>query len=93
MTSDDSERDGFQTTFAATRIVSKSFELEGIEFSWWAVDQGPAFVTVSSKWFGSKSAFSHRDPEATAKRLAGMIINQYRSQVDAIRTQQEASGK
>ena len=60
--------------FATTRVISKTFQLEGIQFSWWAVDESPAFVTVSSQWFGSRTGFANKDPEAMAHKLAESIV-------------------
>lgn len=33
----------------STRVISRSFELGGVAFSWWAVDESPSLVTVSRK--------------------------------------------
>jgi len=90
MSEDDTAPGAGNRDFSATRIVSKTFELDGIEFSWWAVDDAPAFVTVSSRWFGSKSAFAKSDPEATARRLAESIVAQSREKADQVRAQLKA---
>jgi hypothetical protein len=87
MSIDDDTESATEPDFTATRLVSKSFELDGMEFSWWAVDDSPAFVTVSSRWFGSRSAVAMSDPETTARQLAESIINQFQSQAERIRAQ------
>ena len=52
---------------ASTRIISQTFELEGVVFSWWAVDESPSCVTVSSQWFGTQTEITSLNVEASGK--------------------------
>lgn len=69
----------------STRIVSHSFELDGIPFSWWAVDQSPSLVTVSSQYFGRKAEFHPEGDEATARKMATAILDEHFEKAERIR--------
>jgi len=60
--------------YVSTRFLSRTLELEGVKFSWWAIDEAPSFVTVSSQLFGSKSGFTRDDPEAFASQMAEKLL-------------------
>jgi hypothetical protein len=77
------------STGTFTRVVSRTFELDGISFSWWAIDDSPAFVTVSSQWFGSKAELTEGDPEAFARTLAEQILGEHRRRADSMRSLRE----
>ena len=58
----------------STRIISqRDLTVDGVPFSWWAVGERPALVTVRTPIFGSLSDFTTGDvavfAEALAKRL------------------------
>lgn len=63
--------------YISTRFLSETFELEGVKFSWWAIDEDPTFVTVSSELFGTESGFTRKPPEALAKRLAENLLRSH----------------
>jgi len=69
----------------STKVVSHTFEYDGLKFSWWALNEAPALVTVSSQWFGSKSGFANKDPEAMARQLAGQIVTEYKAKADEVK--------
>jgi len=71
----------------STRVISQSFELEGIAFSWWAVDDGPSLVTVSSQWFGRKSEFCDNADEAAARGIAAAILKEHAARAEDVRAQ------
>ena len=72
-----------------TRVVSRSFELEGVKFSWWAIDDSPALVTVSSKWFGGKADIADCEPEEFAKKLAAQLLRERKERADAFAARQD----
>jgi hypothetical protein len=64
-----------QSDFTSTRIISsKEAVCDGVRFSWWAVGQRPALVTVTNPVFGSKNAFTYADPEAFAIELMRTLL-------------------
>lgn len=75
----------YETDHVSTRVVSRTFELDGVHFSWWAVDEAPSLVTVSSQWFGSKSHVTNSDAESTANRLAAMILAEHQEKAMQVR--------
>lgn len=89
MTQEKGAAGGPDKDHASTRVISHSFELEGIRFSWWAVDESPSLVTVSSQWFGSKSEFTRSQVEAKARELAARILGEHREKVQEIRALHE----
>jgi hypothetical protein len=72
-----------------TRVVSKSFELDGVKFSWWAIDDSPALVTVSSKWFGGKADIADCEPEEFAKKLAAQLLRERKERAEAFAADQD----
>jgi hypothetical protein len=73
-TGDPSSTDPTDAEKTYTRLISRTFVLRGVTFSWWAIDNAPALVTVSSDGLGRKADVTHSDPEATAKQLALEIL-------------------
>lgn len=74
-----------------TRVVSKTFEIEGVMFSWWAIDEAPALVTVSTQWFGNRAELTHQDPEQHARQMAKRLLDERRRRVEALRLPGEKS--
>lgn len=87
MTARDNGPDRFEdSSDTFTRVVSKSFELEGVTFFWWCIDDdNPAFVTVSSRSLGSRADVTSSDPEAFARKLAGQLLDERRRRAAAMR--------
>ena len=78
----------------STKIISQSFELEGIDFSWWSVGESPSLVTVSCRWFGRKSEFRADGNEESAKEIARAILVEHRKKADDVRAKlQEMSDR
>lgn len=69
----------------STKIISQSFELEGIDFSWWSVGESPSLVTVSCRWFGRKSEFRPEGNEEAAKEIARAILRDHQKKADEVR--------
>jgi hypothetical protein len=74
-----------------TRLISRTFVLEGVTFSWWAIDNSPTLVTVSSDGFGRKANVTDSDPEATAKLLAMEILQESDTRVVSTREPDESN--
>lgn len=87
MSDADRKPDLEDTQYGSTRIITRSFEMEGIQFSWWAVDESPSLVTVSSQWFGRKSEFTNSDTEAMARKLAASILEEQQEKAEVVRAQ------
>ena len=67
MADDDAVKPFGCTNPTSTSIICRSFDFDGMTFSWWAVGESPALVTVSSQGFSRQSAFTHNDVETFAK--------------------------
>lgn len=88
-TEDDQDPKNLDETI--TRVVSRTFVLEGVTFSWWAINDSPAFVTVSSQWFGTKAELTSSDPEAFARELAASLLSEHYRRAAALRTGEDDS--
>ena len=80
----DDETEEEQSDHISTRIICRTFRLDGFQFSWWAVDEGPALVTATNQWFGSKNAVTHGDVETKARDLAAQILEEQKEQVQEV---------
>lgn len=91
-TSDPSSSDPTDAEKTFTRLISRTFVLEGVTFSWWAIDTAPALVTVSSDGFGRKANVTHSDPEAFAKQLARQILRDRDTGAASMHERDESNG-
>ncbi len=59
----------------STRIISqRELNVDGVPFSWWAVGERPALVTVRTSIFGSLSDFTNGDVAMFAEVLAKKLL-------------------
>jgi hypothetical protein len=63
------------TEHISTRIISqREVNVDGVPFSWWAVGERPALVTVRTPIFGSLSDFTNGDVAVFAETLARKLL-------------------
>ena len=59
----------------STRIISqREIHVDGVPFSWWAVGERPALVTVRTPIFGTLSDFTNADVAVFAEALAKKLL-------------------
>jgi len=61
----------------STRIISRTIEVEGVVFCWWAVGSNPALVNVKSPIFGADAEFTTKSEEALAYQLAESLLRRH----------------
>jgi hypothetical protein len=63
------------TEHISTRIISqREVNVDGVPFSWWAVAERPALVTVRTPIFGALSDFTNGDVAVFAETLARKLL-------------------
>lgn len=93
MKNDEESRPPSGKNFESTRIISNSLELDGIHFSWWAVDNNPSLVTVTSEQLGSRCEFAHGDAGDAAIKLAQELLEEKDDEANAIRARKREREK
>lgn len=87
-TDDEKDADWESPDSTFTRVVSRTFEIEGVTFSWWAIDESPALVTVSSQWFGNRAELTEGDPETFARQMATRLLKERTERIERMREQE-----
>ena len=70
----------------STRVVTnQQLVHDGVTFTWGAVGDDPALVTISNSIFGSLREFTRDDPKAFALTLAERLLHNHHAQAEQTR--------
>ena len=62
--------------------AAQEFTVDGLRFTWWAIGNGPVFVTVNHATLGRVSRITTGDPESFAASLARALLQGSSNRVD-----------